>query len=57
MERDKCMSNLCDPKVPSITLTQNPKILDRCLIGGPIIGSSDYMTSSKQLNKTTRLNP
>ena len=57
MERGKCKSNICDPKVSSITLTQNPKILDGCLNGGLIIGSYDYMTSNKQLNETTQLNP
>jgi hypothetical protein len=30
---------LCDPRVLSITLTQNPVILDGCLNGGLIIGS------------------
>ena len=30
---------LCDPRVFSITLTQNPKIFDGCLNGGLIIGS------------------
>ena len=51
------MSNLCDPKVLSITLTQNPEILDRCLNGGLITRSYDYMTSGKQLKGATRLNP
>ena len=57
IERGKCMSNLCDPKVLSITLTQNPEILDRCLNGGLITRSYDYMTSGKQLKGATRLNP
>ena len=33
------MDSLCDPKVPPIALTQNPRILDGCLDVGPIIGS------------------
>ena len=30
---NKCMNNLYDPKVHSITLAQDPKILDGCLNG------------------------
>ena len=35
------MDNLYDPKVLSINLAQNPRILDGCLNIGPIIESYD----------------
>jgi hypothetical protein len=40
---------LYDPKGPSITLTQNSKILDGCLNGGLIIGSFEFMINNKTI--------
>ena len=51
------MSNLCDPKVLSITLTQNPEILDRCLNGGLFMGSFECIMNNEQFEYETRLNP
>jgi hypothetical protein len=53
---NKCMNNLYDPKVHSITLAQDPKILDGCLNKGLIIGPYECTKDNKQLNETTQLN-
>jgi hypothetical protein len=42
------MDNLCDPKVTSIILARNPRVLDVFLNKGPIIGSYGSVMSNKQ---------
>jgi hypothetical protein len=40
--------NLCGPKVHSIILAQNPRVLDECLNKGLIIGPYEYIIKNKQ---------
>ena len=55
--KEICMNNLCGPRVHSIILTQNLRVLDRCLNKGLIIGPNEYTKDDKQINENTQLNP
>jgi hypothetical protein len=48
---------LCDPRILSITLTQDPKILDGCLNGGLIIGYLECMMNNEQRTENAQPNP
>ncbi len=57
IEREiKCMNNLCDPKVPSITHAQDPNLgwVFEWMTCHRILMNAQY---DKQLNETTQLNP
>jgi hypothetical protein len=55
--KEICMNNLCGPRVHSIILTQNLRVLDRCLNKGLIIGPYEYTKDDEQINENTQLNP
>ena len=48
---------LYDPKILSITLTQDLETSDGCLNGGLVTGSFEYMINNKQFICETQLNP